>query len=401
MGNLTTATVRKLAKPGRYGDGGGLHLLISKGGSRSWVQRVRINGKRRDKGLGGFPAVSLAAARKTADRNRVAIADGRDPFSNQAKARDVILERASTTPTFSEAAQQVHDLKAGGWRSDKYTERWLGTLAVHVLPTLGDVPIDQITRAELVEVLAPLCRSKPETARKTKQRLKAIFTWAVASDFIARNPVDDALQELLPKVTVSVQHRPALAYADVPGAIDVIRRSQGLRESKLALAFTILTAARGGEARGATWEEIDLDAGLWTIPAERMKSSRSHVVPLSFQARVVLDEAKAAVAKRRKRKPDYNPNGLVFPHPSGKPLSENALMLRVKKAQLGCTVHGFRSSFRDWAQEQSGASWATIELSLAHRAGTTVEQAYFRSDLIDQRRTLMQAWADFADPTPF
>ena len=198
-----------------------------------------------------------------------------------------------------------------------------------------------------------------------------------------------------------MNHFAALPYADVPDAIERIRDSRGMRETRLALEFIAYTAARGGEVRGMTWAEVDLDAAVWTIPAERMKSRKEQRVPLSIQAQGVLRQAKAAVNQRLKRRPDYDANGLVFPNPSGKPLSDNCLSLRARKDGLGCTPHGFRSSFRDWAAENSGASYEAIELSLAHVAGNAVVRSYFRSDLLEERRGLMEAWANYLDPLPF
>ncbi len=400
MGNLTAQKIKELAKPGRYGDGSGLYLNIARTGTKSWVQRIWVDGRRLDKGLGGYPKVSLVNARKVADANRVAVKQGRNPWTEPAKPTISVAAELTATPTFREAAYRVHENDCGGRPAS--AGRWIGRLETHIIPKLGDTPVDEITRAELAEIIGPLRRSNHETARKTKQALHDVFKWAVAYGFRVDNPADDALEVLLPKLKADVAHRPALHHSEVQRAIHKIRYSEARAATKLAFEFLILTAARSGEVRHATWAEIDGDT--WVIPAARMKAKRDHRVPLSLQAQTVLRRARELY-----REPDDSdfvwpvevpPDGVIFPHPgSFKPLSENALSDRAKKSNLDCVPHGFRSSFRDWAAELSGASWECIELSLAHKVGTSVEAAYFRTDLLDERRPMMQAWADYIDPT--
>ncbi len=360
MVNLNAEKVRKLTEPGRYGDGGGLYLNITPNGTKSWVQRIQIGGKRTDKGLGGFPKVSLSDARKTAKANKIAVRGGSDPFIKEAKAEAAVRQRSKSTPSLYDAACAVQQTRAGTWKSAKYTERWIGTLAVHIFPTLGNTPVNDITRHDLVEVLAPLCREQPETTRKVKQRLRRIFAWAVAYEYRETNPADDALEILLPRVSRPVEHFAALPYQDVPAAIKKIRWAGCWPVTRLAFQFLIFTATRSNETRGAMWEEIDLDGAVWTIPAERMKASRPHRIPLSHQARARLSDAREKLG---------DDTSLVFPAPGGKQLSENALSVRAKKDGLGCVPHGFRSSFRDWSAEVSGARREAIELSLAHHVG--------------------------------
>ncbi|MCY4557107.1 MAG: site-specific integrase [Chloroflexi bacterium] len=274
----------------------------------------------------------------------------------------------------------------------------------HIFPELGDAPVDAITRAEVAAVIGPLRRSNYETARKVRQAMAKVFRWVRANEYRADDPADDALGELLPKITPQVEHRQALHHSEVKGAIRKIRNSEAKRVTRLMFEFLILTAARTSEVRFAVWGEIDGDT--WTIPAGRMKAKRDHVVPLSAQAQAVLRQAREL---RRNLDDDseydwpveVSPDDYIFPYPGkDKPLSENTLLDRAKKDNLGCVPHGMRSSFRDWAAECSGASWEVIELSLAHAVGTSVSEAYFRSAMLDQRRPMMQAWADYTDPTP-
>ena len=397
MASLTAAKVLALHQSGRYGDGGGLYLSITKAGTKSWVMRLRIDGKRTDKGLGGSPTVSLSAARKTADAYRVAVEEGRNPWDKAERDR---MERAAGLdhiPTFADAARKLHKDKvaAGEISSDKHARNWIQMLERHVFPVFGDTPIDEISQREVKDFLEGIGPTLTETARRLRFRMREIFDDAVESQYRTDNPAGDGIRGSVKRWSShrKVTHFKALPYQQVPGVIDKILYSQGMRETRLAFAFLILTAARSGEVRGARWDEIE--NGVWTIPAERMKADRPHAVPLSIQASVVLQGARDAVDKRLKRRPDYDANGLIWPHPSGKPLSENALSLRAKKDGLGCTPHGFRSSFKGWATSQGDWAWETIEISLAHRVGNSVAQAYFRDDLLEQRRPLMQEWADY------
>ena len=414
MASLTAEKVRGLRDKGRYGDGGGLYLYIAPGGTKSWVLRVREDGRRTDKGLGGYPAVSLTEARKAAEAYRVALRSGQQPRPTHPKARQRRAEARSLT--VAEAARRVHEAKVRGGRlaSPKHSRNWLQVLERHAFPAIGDMQVAQVTKRDVVELLEPIWDRLPDTARRVRQRLRATFTWALGFDLIAGpNPAGEAIEGLIAEWgrRPRAVHYSALDYQDVAAAFVTIKRSQGMRETRLAFQFLILTAARSGEVRGAIWSEIDLEAMVWTVPAERMKGGKPHRVPLSMQALWVLLAARQAIRQRRKRRPDYNADGsiyggpinsnaLVFPNPSGRPLSDNALSLRAKKDGLGCVPHGFRSSFRDWAAEQSGASREAIEMSLAHIVGGPVERAYFRSDLLEQRRRLLQAWADYVEPLP-
>ena len=414
MASLTAAKVRELSKSGRYGDGGGLYLSIAKAGSKSWVMRLRVDGKRTDKGLGGYPTVSLTAARKVADAYRVAVEEGRNPWSDDERDRMERAQDLDRMPTFDEATRKVHAAKLPGFSSAKHGRNWIQMLERHVLPVFGDTPVNEIRQREVKDFFERLGPTLTETARRLRFRMREIFDDCIESGYITVNPAGDGIRASVKRWSShhKVQHFEALPYDQMPGVVDKILDSQGMRETRLALAFVVLTAARSGGVRGARWDEIE--NGVWTIPAERMKADRPHAVPLSIQASVVLQDARAAAGKRQKsekRRPGYDPSletdyspkeGLIFPHPSGQPLSENALSLRTRKDRLGCTPHGFRSSFKDWATADGRWSWEAIELCLAHRVGNSVAQAYFRDDLLEQRRAVMQEWGDFCwDIRPF
>ena len=377
---LSATQVKALEKPGRYADGGGLHLFISKTGSKSWVQRITIDGRRRDIGLGGFPSVSLARAREKAAVNRTAVADGHDPVANK---------RTPAMPTFREAARSVHEATKARWRNGKHIESWMQTLERHAMPTLGKTPLDRIGRGDVLRVLSPIWSSRPETARRVRQRMRTVFRWAQAHGFMETNPAGEAIDGALPRMPKTKAHYRSLPYQEVASALGTIEASQASLAAKLSLHFLVLTAVRSGEVRGATWDEVDLEGREWRIPPARMKAGMEHRVPLSAQALEVLEQA---VALR-------DESGLVFPSPlkAGAEMSDMTLTKVLRSTGLAerATVHGFRSSFKNWTMEQTDTPWAVSEAALAHMLGNSTEQAYARSDLFDRRRLLMQQWADY------
>ena len=377
---LSATRVSTLKDPGRFSDGGGLHLYISKAGSRSWVLRTTIYRRRRDIGLGGFPAVSLALARQKAAEFRAAIAAGRDP----------LVDRDSPqVPTFRDAASTVHEANRPRWRNAKHADSWLQVLERHAMPTLGNFPIDRIGRAEVLGVLTPIWTSRQETARRVRQRMRTIFRWAMAHGFIESNPAGEAIDGALPPMPKVKAHLRALSHQEVGEALRTVDDSQASIPSKLCFRFLVLTATRSGEARGATWDEMDVHARVWRIPPQRMKAGQEHRVPLSSQA---LDVLEAASVLR-------DGSGLVFPSPlkPGAPMSDMTLTKVLRSTGLAerATVHGFRSSFKNWTLEETDAPWAVSESALAHILGNSTEQAYARSDLFERRRALMQQWADY------
>ena len=378
---LTTAQVKSMVKPGVYADGGGLYIKVLDTGARRWVYRGRLNGKAIGRGLGGFPAVGLADAREKAREYRQMVREGVDP----AAAKRDRARSAKGIPTVRSVALAVWELRRPEW-TQQHTREWWQSLETHAFPQIGGMAVSEVTAADVLAVLTPIWNTKRETASRIKQRLEAVVDYAVASGHRLDNPVA-AVKRALPSKRPAKAHFEALPYRQLPEALSIIRTT-GNRITSLAIEFAILTAARSGEVRGATWGEIDLDAAVWEIPAERMKARKVHRIPLSAQAVTVLVEAGELTGH----------SGLVvFPSSrnGGAPLSQQALGRVLARAGITATLHGFRSSFRDWAAEQSGAPWAVCEAALAHSVGSSVETAYHRSDHLESRRALMEAWANY------
>ena len=383
MSKLTVAGLRSLKTPGMHGDGAGLYLKISQAGARSWIQRVVIAGKRRDLGLGRFPDVSLAKAREAVTNNRRAIAAGGDPLAEKRKA---------ATPTFREAAERTFAANKPRWRNGKHTKGWWQSLERHAFPIIGDMPVDRIGREDVLRILTPIWHVRMETARRVRQRIRTILKWAMAHGYVENNVAGETIDGALPPMPRVKNHFRAMPYAEVHEVIETVRRSKASLPSKRCLEFLVLTAARSGEARGACWSEMDMDAATWTVPAERMKAHAEHRVPLSPRAMAILAEARAI---------RHHGTDLVFPSPRrpGTPMSDMTLTKLLRDLGFGdrTTVHGFRSSFRDWAGECTNAPHAVMELSLAHAVGGAVEAAYARSTLLEKRRTLMEQWATYLE----
>lgn len=375
MGKLTAAKVKSITRRGLHGDGGTLYLAVAPGGSKSWVQRVTIDGKRRDIGLGGYPYVGLAAARQKAMENRTAIAAGRDPIAEK---------RRSSIPSFAVAARRTHAMLKPRWRNDKHADSWMQTLERHALPALGGLSVDRIERADVLAVLTPIWGTRPETARRVRQRIRAVLSWSWAHGYVADNVAGEAIDGALPAMPAVKTHLRALPYRDVAAALETVEASRASLSAKACLRFVVMTACRSGEARLAKWDEIQREAREWRIPASRMKAGIEHRVPLSNAALTVLERVRSL----------RDESGLIFPSPSRPrhPMSDMTLTKVLRDTGLAerATVHGFRSSFRTWASEQTDAPHAVMELSLAHTVGTAVEQAYARSDLLARRRKLMQ-----------
>ena len=378
MAKLTAAFVRTVKEPGRYSDGGGLLLQITKTGGRSWLQRIVIQGKRRDIGLGPLDRVSLASARQLAADNRAIARTGGDP---------TVAAAAPRVPTFAEGFEAVLDLKRPRWKEGGKSEaQWRATFRDYMRP-LADMPLDAIATSHVLDVLAPIWHDRHETARRVKQRIGEVLEWGIAHDHRIDNPAQ-RVTRLLGTNGHHRQHFRALPYADVSRALAAVRESRRAWPcTKLAIEFLVLTAARSGEVRGASWGEIDLDAAVWTVPAGRMKMGRPHRVPLSSRALAVLREAG-----------EYSDGGagsLLFPAPRGGMLSDMTMSKLVKELGFDSTVHGFRSSFRQWAAERTNLPREVAEEALAHVNPNRVEAAYQRSDLFERRRDLMDTWARY------
>jgi len=376
MGKLNPIQVKTLSKPGRYMDGDGLMLEVKASGSKSWVVRLQSDGKRRDYGLGSFKDVGLSEARELARDYRRKVRLGLDPIA----ARQTV----SNTSTFAEAAASVHEEHKRGWKNGKHGAQWLATLKAYAFPSIGRLPVEAVTTGQVRDLLAEIWLTKPETARRVRQRIGTVLDYAHGKGW--REPfVMSAVNKALPKQPRKAGRFEALPYEEVPSFIGKLR--ERLSIGRLALEALILTAARSGEIRLARWSEVDLDAALWTIPAVRMKAGKTHVVPLS----------KAAVAVFRKAE-SFRTEGsdLVFPGAKrGKPLSDMTLLKILRDMKLDATVHGFRSSFRDWCAEQTTFSGEVAEAALAHAIPNKVEAAYRRTDFLDKRRKLMDTWAAF------
>lgn len=387
---LTPQTIKTLP-PGMHADRGaervrGLYLRVRDGGAKYWVFRAMMGGKRRDMGLGGLDELTLPQAREQASALRRRRNDPVAPIEARQAERLAGKARAQADAmTFKKVALAVHETLAPGWRNAKHGDQWINTIRTYVFPTLAERPVGEIGVADVLDVLRPIWTTKRETARRVRQRIDAVMRHAVAHGYAAANPVDPAV-ELLPKVKKAVEHHGAMPYADVPAFMATLAEATPTAGS-LALRFTILTAARSGEVRGATWDEIDLESRTWTVPAARMKGAREHRVALSDAALAVLALARGSL----------NGEALVFPAARGKPLSDMTLTAALRRRSLNYTVHGFRSSFRDWCAD-SGVRHELAERALAHAVKDATEAAYHRSDQFEQRRPLMQAWAAFLAP---
>ncbi len=388
MTNLTSKFCHEVERPGCYGaglGGGGLSLLVrrgAKGGiSKFWTQRIRFERKPINVGLGAFPNVSVKEARAKAFANKARADAGRDPRRALTRGRfaaSVPASVLSSAPTFEEAAETVIGLHKPNWRNGgKSAGQWRASLRDYCGP-LRRKPVDEITSADIMACLVPHWSTKHETMRRVKQRLGVILDWAVAQGHRTDNPVA-AVSAALPKVKAAKTSHLALPWKEVAGAVKTIRESDALDATKLLFEFVVLTGARSGEARGATWREIDMKGAVWTIPAKRMKAGKEHRVPLSKAALAVLAEAWKARTLH------------CFASPSKKPLSDNTLSKLLRENGVKAVPHGFRSSLRDWAAE-SGYPRDVAEAALAHTV-QGVEGAYFRSDLLDRRRELMEEWA--------
>lgn len=371
--------------PGRHADGGGLYLSVGKTGKRSWVFLYRWNGRLREMGLGSVSAVPLAKARMKAAAAREMLADGRSPLE--------VKREAQAVPTFGELADKLIADLGEQWRNDKHRAQWKSSLLNDAAPLRG-LRVDRVTTDDVVATLQPIWSSKPETASRLRGRIERVLDAAKARGHRdGENPARwrGHLDHLLPKrQRLTRGHHAALRFDAVPDFVSKLRGREAT--AALALEFVILTAARSGEVRGATWSEFDLEAKLWTVPAARMKAGREHRVPLSARALEILAKVRPLANGR--------PDAVVFPAASGKRLSDAAFSALLKRMGVGgeLTPHGFRSSFRDWAGEVSSFPREVAEQALAHVVGDATERAYRRGDALSKRAVLMEAWASYCEP---
>ena len=381
---LTVRTVEALRKPGRHGDGNGLYLVVKPTGSKSWVLLYTWDGRRREMGLGRYPDVSLASVRRTAQKLRAGLIDGIDPLATR---------NSSQAPTFGEVAEKYIATHSVRWKNEKHIAQWRMTLSSYAAP-LSNQRVDAITVEDVLGVLRPLWKNVPETASRLRGRIEAILDAAKAEGFRqGENPAAwrGNLKHLLPgRTLLSRGHHKAMHFEKVPAFVSELRKERSV--SRLALEFIILTAARSGEVLGATWGEVDTQARVWTVPAARMKSGRTHRVPLSQKAIEILDTTYDFRASDDR-------DAYIFPGAqASRPLSSMATgMLLRRMGRQDATTHGFRSSFRDWAGEVSTFEREVVEVALAHTVGDATERAYRRGDAFEKRRRLMEAWARYIE----
>lgn len=380
--HLLDTSKAKNAKTGTHSDGGNLYLRVRPSGSRAWVFRYVVNGKPREIGMGAYPDLALKDARTKAADMRKAIVDGTDPA--HVITPPVIAEKK----TFKELAEDHIAAKSVEWRNEKHIWQWSRTLEMFVYPTIGRLTPDKITDDHILRVLTPIWTAKTETATRVRQRIEAVMSRAITLKMRDRsegNPAawKDHLEHLLPapKKIQKVEHHPAIAHCDLSALLSQLRTVESV--GSLCLQFISMTAVRSGEARGATWEEIDLLNKTWTIPASRMKMKKPHIVPLSAPAMAIL----------RRMMQVGTAHVFASPTKPRQPISDIAVITTLHRIRPDITVHGMRSAFRDWCSEETNFTREVVEMSLAHAIENKTEEAYFRSDLLEKRRALMDAWA--------
>lgn len=400
---LSALEVGRLSKVGYHHVGGvaGLVLQVSKTGTKSWLLRVLVGGKRREMGMGGYPDVTLAGAREKARVMRAKIENGIDPLAERRAARDALTAAVASAMTFQQAAEKYIEANEAGWKSQKHSAQWSSSLEMYANPKIGKLPVSGIETAHIVGIIEPIWKDKTETASRLRGRIENILDWATVRGYRkGENPARwrGHLDKMLParSKVQRVAHHPALDYREVGAFVAALREVEGT--GARALEFAILCAARSGEVRGATWDEIDTDAGLWIIPATRMKAEREHVVPLSDKAVKLLDKL-----------PRMAGCDLIFPNSKNDSLSDMTLTAVIRRmdeasTKVGgngwrdragkvITAHGFRSTFRDWAGETTAYPREVIEHALAHQLADKAEAAYQRGTLLDKRRRLMSDWS--------
>lgn len=381
-GKLTKRSVDALG-PGRHGDGNGLYLVVDPSGARRWIVRVTVKGQRNrqgkplrtDFGLGAADVVPLQEARNKALEYRRLAKQGLNPRYNATKE----------IPTFEEIARQVHIDRLPTWRNQKHGQQWINTLRDYAFPKIGRLPVSSVGQPEVLSCLSPIWTEKPETARRLMQRLRVVLDVARSRGFReGENPVG-AIKDanVLPKAKQRKKHHQAMVWRDVPAFFADLKNRKAIAAK--ALMFTCLTVSRTGEVLGMRWAELDFIDNIWTCPAERMKTGVEHRVPLSPEMLAILEPLKA-----------FQSEYVFEGQKRHRPLSNMAMLMLLRRMKIeGVTVHGFRSTFRDWAGECANVPREIAEMSLSHRVGSAVEQAYARSDLLEKRRDLLNSWSKF------
>jgi integrase len=379
---LTALKVRQVSKPGRYADGNGLYLTVDPSGAKRWLLRIVVQGRRRDIGLGGLSIISLAEARETAREYRRIARDGGDPIAQLRKAPE-------SAPTFSEASERVFQDHKASWDNAKHQQQWINTLRTYAYPVLGEMRVDQIQTPDVLRVLFPIWLTKAETARRVKQRIGTVLDWAGSAGYRSGENPTAGVTKGLPKQPKTKRHHAALPYTEVPAFVAQLRSSTNDGQmARLAFEFLISTASRTSEVLKARWNEVDLEKALWTVPADRMKAKHAHRVPLCDRCVVILELA---------RQLDIASHYLFPGIASDRPFSNAVFLSMLKRMEVACTAHGFRSSFRDWAAETTAYPRDVAEMALAHTIRDKTEAAYRRGDMLERRREMMQDWAEFIE----
>lgn len=380
LNRLSPKFVEQIKTAGVYRDGGGLLLRVEPTGTKRWVLRTTVKGRRRDVGLGSFQDVTLKEAREEAADLRRAARSGQDPVAKRRAARAGAI-------SFEAAAEAVHESLTPTWRNEKHGAQWIATLRTYAFPFIGKMPVGDVESGDVLRVLAPIWLKKPETARRVRQRIHAVLEWAVAAGHRSASMINaaDAVRAGLPKAKRKVEHHEAVPWQEIPKFIERVRAAPSFEAVRMALEFLLLTAARTSEVLLATWSEIDFETATWTVPANRMKAEEQHRVPLSPRAIELLNEARELWPKSR----------YLFPGRRIRlPLSNTCMLMLMRRLGMEQVPHGLRSSFRDWVADNR-KDRDLAEKSLAHTLSSRVEEAYQRSDLLDQRRPLMREWANF------
>ena len=386
---LSPLSISRLKDPGLWAVGGvsGLYLHVNARGARSWILRVVVGDKRRDMGLGGYPDIGVADARQKAREARLKIEQGVDPILLRKQAKSELMALQATDKTFEQAAGEYIKIHADSWSNDKHRKQWESTLAAYAFPVVGKLSLRHIRQEHILKILEPIWTTKTETATRVRGRMESILDWAKVKGLRSgENPAawKGHLDHMLPAPTrlKKVEHLTAVPVREMPDFMIKLRQAAGTAAQ--ALEFLILTAARSGEVRGITWQEVSLEDALWVVPAERMKMKREHRVPLSDRAVAIL-----------KSQPRIDENPLVFPAPRGSQMSDATMSAVLKRMGIDATVHGFRSSFRDWCGDYTNYPRDLAEQCLAHGADDPVEAAYRRGDALERRREIMNEWSKF------
>ncbi len=390
---LSATEVRRLTKPGLHAVGGvaGLLLQVTPKGARSWILRTMVGSKRRDIGLGGFPDVTLALARENARETKEKIKQGIDPVAERKAARAALIAAQAKDFTFDQCVEKFLKKKTKEFSNPKHAAQWSSTLKTYASPVIGRLPVNVVELPHILKILEPIWQDKTETATRLRGRIESVLAYATVSKYrTGDNPArwKGNLDAVLPKPTKikKVKHHKAIPWQEISPFIQSLRERKGTGAK--ALEFTILTATRSGEVRGALWDEIDLQTNTWTVPAGRMKTNKEHTIPLCDDAVKLLENL-----------PRFEDNKLIFPGARGGILSDVALTKPIRAMGSDATVHGFRSTFRDWCAESTNYPNEVAEMALAHTISNAVEKAYRRGDLIAKRTNLMRDWCKYLNAT--